>query len=149
MLIEIAALCLIVASITDLKHHIIPNELVLVMIGASVVFRASMNYDALNSGIAGLFAGLILGILFWIGGAWAGGDAKLIAAIGSNIGFLQGDFWLFMIFCIMLSVIGSGFAWYKSYIQKQEQAPFGHIIAVTYGITIISAQMLGLAVNWI
>jgi len=86
-LITLLAFILIVASITDLRFHKIPNALTYPTMAVALMCHITTN------GLNGLFfssAGLALGIIififpFLIGGMGAG-DVKLLGAVGAVLG---------------------------------------------------------------
>jgi leader peptidase (prepilin peptidase)/N-methyltransferase len=90
---------LLVVLVYDLKHMIIPNPLVLMFIGLSLIRISLASYTDLSferellSGIFGAvaLAGFIFLLWFISKGRWIGlGDAKLVVGIGLYLGLAQG-----------------------------------------------------------
>lgn len=96
---------LIVATVIDLQHQIIPNRIVLFGIIVGIPLMALQSWEVLKSGlIAGLGAGLFL-LLVAIVGEWVfkkeamgGGDIKLVAMMGLFLGIRLIVIGLFMAF---------------------------------------------------
>jgi prepilin peptidase CpaA len=78
---------LLVATISDIRSRRIPNWLVLPFLAAGIVVStATHGLSGLGQSLWGvLLAGLLLGILYWLGGMGMG-DVKLCAAVGAWIG---------------------------------------------------------------
>jgi len=80
-------LVLIIAAVTDLYHHRLPNPLTL---GALLLALALQLYflqgSGLLQGLAGAFTGLLLLLPFYLLGGMGAGDVKLMAAVGGFIG---------------------------------------------------------------
>jgi prepilin peptidase CpaA len=78
---------LVIATISDLRSRRIPNWLVWPFLVAGIlVSTATQGLSGLRQSLGGvLLAGLLLGILYWLGGMGMG-DVKLCAAIGAWIG---------------------------------------------------------------
>ena len=135
----ILSLALLVQSVIDARHKIIPDEITLPGIVAGIIFSAvfpqlqgqTIWWRGLLGSAAGVLAGG--GFLFLVGTlaewvlkkeAMGGGDVKLLAMVGSVIG-VQGVFWT--VFCASLvgSVIGIYFRWKTG----DELIPFGPYLA--------------------
>lgn len=82
------ALCLLLAAIYDGATHRIPNwlSLLLLLTGLSWNYFAGDGLGIKNSG-TGLVVGLLLMLPGYIFGSMGAGDVKLMAAIGSVVGF--------------------------------------------------------------
>lgn len=147
---------LIIITVYDLRHKIIPNALVYLFI-VSALF-----HPVLKSLLAGSFALLVVGVLhsilsggiffliFWglwrfSEGKWIGfGDAKLAAGIGALLGLAQGftalvvGFWLGAIvglFLLLLSRIKTPFL--RRYFSMKSEIPFAPFLAIGIIITLL------------
>jgi prepilin peptidase CpaA len=81
------ALLLICTALTDLRRRRIPNWLTLAI--AAGGFAQSFTALSLTSplqALAGLGAGLALGLMLYSAGGLGAGDAKLLAAVGTWVG---------------------------------------------------------------
>lgn len=89
ILFLIGALFLIVATFQDLKKgeidNWIPLSFVFVILGLKLVY----SWTFFLSGLIGLIPFVILGIVFFYGKLFEGGDAKLLMAMGSIIPFTE------------------------------------------------------------
>lgn len=84
----IAILACIYASYTDLKRGIIANKLTFPLIALGIVLNGIYAFSTGNLMVLVytlLFTGTIfvLGYIFWILGAWAGGDVKMFTALAA------------------------------------------------------------------
>jgi prepilin peptidase CpaA len=93
---------LVVATISDIRSRRIPNWLVLPFLVAGLMAStATHGWSGLGQSLLGvLLAGLLLGILYWLGGMGMG-DVKLCAAIGAWIGPRQ-----LMLALVMMALAG-------------------------------------------
>lgn len=84
----ILALCLLIASIYDATIKKIPNWIVLIILvsGLSWNYFSSEGLGLRDSG-AGLVVGLLLMLPGYVFASMGAGDVKLMAAIGSVVGF--------------------------------------------------------------
>ncbi|MGQ9788787.1 MAG: prepilin peptidase [Candidatus Hadarchaeaceae archaeon] len=78
----------IIATYTDLRNRIIPNELNFTMIFFGIgygIFLGLIRWDffVMVSGILGATISFVVGYLLWKTGGWAGGDVKLFTALGA------------------------------------------------------------------
>ena len=151
---------LIVITVYDLKHKIIPDKLVFLFIGFSFVgllFLEIVPVTTLN-----LLAGPILAtpfVLLWLisHGRWIGlGDAKLALGIGLFMGLVDGissiilSFWIgsfIGIVLVLLSKFDSLFFGGKNFTIKSEIpfAPFmilGMILILFFGWDILSLKLV-------
>ncbi len=139
---------LIVISFIDYEHKLIPNNILIVLFIAGVIYNI-LNRDLtiMDSGI-GFFAAsvpLFLLAIFTKGGM-GGGDIKLMAVIGLFLGWKL--VWLSLIFgaCIS-SVIGIILLLFRV-IKRKDPIPFGPFLAIgsfismVYGTKIIQWYML-------
>lgn len=90
--VALSLLAAFVASYTDLKERIIPNELTLPLIFFGIAFNAALGLarrDLLLAASGAIGGGLAFGIGYalWLMGGWAGGDVKLFAALGALLPF--------------------------------------------------------------
>ena len=97
-LILLAVTWLVFASIHDLKKRIVPNWLSFSLIIFALGFRFfyslfNENFSFFLQGLIGLGIFFIIGNLLYYGRMFAGGDAKLMIALGPILGF-SGSFLL-------------------------------------------------------
>jgi prepilin peptidase CpaA len=86
-LTAVMTVVLVAAVWFDVSQKRIPNWLTVGGTVAALVLRASMGPEALWAGLLGGTLGLALGILLFALGAMGAGDGKLLAAVGSGLGF--------------------------------------------------------------
>jgi prepilin peptidase CpaA len=86
-LAAVLAAVVVLAVWFDVSTKRIPNWLTVGGMAAGLVLRAFVGFDALWSGMLGGVAGLVLGVLFFAMGVMGAGDGKLLAAVGSCLGF--------------------------------------------------------------
>lgn len=120
-LIVLALVWLLFAAVYDVRKRIVPNWLSFSLIIFALGFR--FFYSLFNENFLFFYQGLIgLGIFFVIGNAlyyarmFAGGDAKLMIALGPVLGFSESFFRnieLFLLFVILFLFIGGfyGLIW--------------------------------------
>ena len=79
---------LLVVSLIDLEHQIIPDEIVIFSIVAGIVMNIAARDVSLMSSAIGFFAasGILLLLAIITKGGMGGGDIKLMAAVGLFIG---------------------------------------------------------------
>lgn len=114
-LIIIGILWLIIASISDIKKREVANWLSFSLIIAGLVYRAF--FSILNSdlwfflfGLIGLAVFVALGYAFYYSRVFAGGDAKLLMALGVIIPFsynFKSIFYDFALFLFLLLIVGA------------------------------------------
>ena len=120
-LILLAVTWLVFASIHDLKKRIVPNWLSFSLIIFALGFRFfyslfNENFSFFLQGLIGLGIFFIIGNLLYYGRMFAGGDAKLMIALGPILGF-SGSFFenleFFSLFLILFLFIGGfyGLIW--------------------------------------
>tara|TARA_Y100000310_G_scaffold324496_1_gene386406 strand:+ start:541 stop:1380 length:840 start_codon:yes stop_codon:yes gene_type:complete len=120
-LIVLAGIWLVFAAIYDLKKRMVPNWLSFSLIIFALGFR--LFYSLFNENFLFFYQGLIgLGIFFIIGNAlyygrmFAGGDAKLMMALGPILGFSESfleNIEIFSLFIILFLFVGGfyGLIW--------------------------------------
>ena len=96
-LIGIAIFWMIMGSIQDIKRREVENWWNFSLIIFALAFRAffsieNSNYWYLVWGLIGLAAGFIIANIFYYGRMFAGGDAKLLMALGTILPFSL-DLW--------------------------------------------------------
>ena len=120
-LIFLAVIWLVFASIHDLKKRIVPNWISFSLIIFAFGFRFfyslfNENFSFFFQGLIGLGIFFIIGNLLYYGRMFAGGDAKLMIALGPILGF-SGSFFenleFFSLFLILFLFIGGfyGLIW--------------------------------------
>lgn len=89
----LALLWLVFASVSDLRNRIVPNWLNFSLIIFALGFRffyslfTDLSFGFFIQGVIGLGIFLVLGNVFYYGRLFAGGDAKLMIALGAVLGF--------------------------------------------------------------
>ena len=151
---------LIVITVYDIRHKIIPDVLVFLFAGLSFVFLLISNWG--NLSWLEIFSGPILAIpfaLLWLisQGRWIGlGDAKLVLGIGWFLGLIDGisavilAFWIgsfFGVFLIILSKLQSLSFVKKNFTIKSEVpfAPFlilSMILIFVFGWDILNLKLV-------
>jgi prepilin peptidase CpaA len=87
---SLAAVLVVVVALAvwfDVSTKRIPNWLTIGGLAAGLVLRAFIGSDALLAGMIGGISGLALGIGFFSMGFMGAGDGKLLAAVGTCLGF--------------------------------------------------------------
>jgi len=79
---------LMVAAITDIRRHRIPNWLTFgtLLTGLTLQF-IFLGLDGVLSGMAGAGMGLVMLVPFFLLGGMGAGDVKMMAGVGSLVGF--------------------------------------------------------------
>ncbi len=79
---------LVVVSLIDLEHQIIPDEIVVFSIAAGIIMNIAARDVSLTNSAIGFFAasGILLMLAILTKGGMGGGDIKLMAAVGLFIG---------------------------------------------------------------
>jgi len=114
LIVSVAVIGLIIATIVDIKHREVPDYLNYFLIISGLSFRlfyasfySSWNYFLY--GLLGLGAGAVIGLSLYFAKQWGGGDAKLLMALGVIFAtkpfFVKGDgvFLLGLIFNIFIA----------------------------------------------
>ena len=120
-LILLAGIWLVFAAVYDLRKRIVPNWLSFSLIIFALGFRFfyslfNENFLFFYQGIIGLGIFFIIGNLLYYGRMFAGGDAKLMIALGPILGFSESfseNLELFLLFIILFLFIGGfyGLIW--------------------------------------
>lgn len=131
-LLILAVVWLVFASFFDLRKREIPNWLSFSLIVFALVYRAF--FSVLNSdlmffiyGIAGLLIFVGLGYLFYYSRVFAGGDAKLLMALGAILPLspsIPGNLIIFAAFLFLILLVGSiyGIIWSLILVFRNQQA---------------------------
>ena len=87
LIISIALIGLIIATITDLKYREVPDYLNYFLIASGFSFRffysiLSNNWVYFLYGLLGFGVGFLIGLLLYFSKQWGGGDAKLLMGLG-------------------------------------------------------------------
>jgi len=128
-LICLGVIWIIAAVAHDFKTYEVPNWLSLSLIVFALGFRffyglfgSEINFSFFYQGLIGLGIFTILGTLFYYSRIFAGGDAKLMMALGAVIPFysnFQDNFYLFLKFLLLFLISG---------------AIYGLVMAVSIGV---------------
>lgn len=143
----IIASILLVISVIDYYHQIIPDSLVVIIFIAAVLYKIALKYTyniPLNivDGMIGLLGSGLLFILIALvsNGGMGGGDIKLIAVLGFILG------WQRTLLSILLSfVIGAIISLFLLLFKKKgrkDAIPFGPFINIAFGITLLWGDKL-------
>ena len=134
---------LIVMSVYDLKHHILPDKLTFLFAGISFIAMFCLVGDAIifhvphyTQFLAGILLPAPFSLLWYVSkGKWMGlGDAKLMIGIGFLFGLSAGaaailiSFWIGAVFSIILIVIAPFFK--RGRITLKTAIPFGPFLAL-------------------
>lgn len=138
---------LLTASLIDLDHQIIPDQISLFLVGVGLLLQALHSTGALIDGVIGglLGGGLLLVLAVLSKGGMGGGDVKLITGIGIFLGWKLLLVCLFFSF-VMGSLVGLGLILAKNKDMKTA-VPFGPflsagaMIAIFYGQKIIDQYL--------
>lgn len=141
---------LIVITLIDLKEMIIPDVLVVIILGLSILHKG-INYfiygvsPEIFSSLGGLFlAGvLFLAIVLLSRGGMGGGDVTLIAALGFVIGIKYIMLTIFLSF--ILGAIISLFLLATKLKTRKDPIPFGPFIVLGFFITVLWGSEI---INW-
>lgn len=148
--------CLIIIFVYDLKHYIIPNEIVysgiiltfLYQLQFSIInyqFSINFQFPIFNYLLAGLIAGaFFLTIILISKGKWMGmGDVKLAVFMGLVLG------WPDILVALFLAFLGGAFVSVILIISKKKtlksEVPFGPFLV---GATIVAIFWGNILINW-
>lgn len=143
---------LVVVSVTDLETGLIPDSVTLVGMGAGLVVsffypglhQTSLGLAAVGKSAAGLLAGG--GLIYMTGliGNWifrresmGGGDVKLLALVGSFIGWEK----VFLTF-FTAPFFALPFALYGRWVKKAEIIPYGPFLSLAAGLQFLYGEIL-------
>lgn len=118
-------LLLAIASITDLRRRQVPTWITLGGSGAGLLVAAATGWEALQLSLVGLAVGGLLLLPFVLAGGFGGGDALLLATVGTWQG------WQFVLWTAWwAALIGAGLALIA---WSQGQRVFPYVPAVAVG----------------
>lgn len=141
---------LIVITVIDLQHMIIPDILIILILGITIVYKVlsyivySKSPELLNS-IGGLVLSGALFILIIIlsKGGMGGGDVTLIGALGFILGIKKIFFTIFLSF--ILGAIISVFLLITKIKGRKDPIPFGPFIILGFFIVVFWGEEL---ISW-
>lgn len=141
---------LIVITVIDLQHMIIPDILIILILGITIVYKVlsyivySKSPELLNS-IGGLVLSGALFILIIIlsKGGMGGGDVTLIGALGFILGIKKIFFTIFLSF--ILGAIISVFLLITKIKGRKDPIPFGPFIILGFFIVVFWGEKL---ISW-
>jgi leader peptidase (prepilin peptidase)/N-methyltransferase len=130
----IMTVILIIISIIDIKHRIIPDFMIVVTLAIGIVFSLISKNSFTDMILGMICGGGILFLLALIPNSMGGGDVKLMFAIGSFLG-LNRTLWALMLAFIMSSIISIGLILFrikgtKDYIPFSPFLSLGSFISV-------------------
>lgn len=114
-LIVLALVWIFIAVVQDFRKREVANWLNFSLIAIALAYRAFVSvffwdYWYIVNGLIGFTIFFILANIFYYGRIFAGGDAKLLMALGGVVGFSLSFFenlWIFLYFIILLMFSGS------------------------------------------
>ena len=163
---------LIIAAISDLRSHRIPNWLTFSTIVAGIVYHTYLKgYQGFLFSVQGVFLGFAFLMVFYLMGGTGAGDVKLMGAIGGLLG-PKGVFTAFLftallggIYAIVLLVLYGGlkdmvkrygmmfrafiFTNRMIYIPSENKGEKGNKPVLCYGVVIALGTLLSLVRNFI
>ncbi|MBW2977624.1 A24 family peptidase [Candidatus Woesearchaeota archaeon] len=113
ILLTVAAVALIIASITDIKTREVPDwlnfSLIFIGLGVRLIY-SSLTFDWIYSleGLLGLVAFVIIGYIMFYAGQWGGGDSKLLMGLGALIGLRLTFYPLPLILILLINIMFIG-----------------------------------------
>lgn len=138
---------LVTIAFIDLKEQIIPDSLVLTVLGISIIQKALAHYldgitfPLMNSILGLLIAGgIFLLIVFFSGGGMGGGDVTLIGALGFILGVRLIFLNIFLSF--ILGAVISIFLLATRIKTRKDPIPFGPFIILGFFITLFMGNEL-------
>jgi len=133
---------LLVISIIDYREQIIPDGLVLTMLGSTIIYKAliysfyTMNITLLDGILGFLIAGLFFLLITLVSnGGMGGGDIKLIAVLGLILGLKK--VWLCILLAFVLGGIISIFLLAFKIKTRKDPIPFGPFIVLGFLMTVL------------
>lgn len=140
----VLASTLIVVSIIDYYHQLIPNKLVIFTLITGIIYRLT-TYFVLDESLIEILKQSILGFLIGGGfyllifivsnGNMGGGDIKLMAALGVWLGTLDTVLAIFLTF--MIGAVISVFLLATKIKSRKDAIPFGPFIIIGSFLTIL------------
>lgn len=126
--IIILSCMLVITSFIDIKHQIIPNKLVFIILILGLIFSFIGDISLFQALLGMMVGGGIMLILALVPNVLGGGDIKLVFALGAFLGPIKIIWAIFFafIFAAVLSIILLIFKIKK----KNEFIPFGPFLAV-------------------
>ncbi|MFA5384738.1 MAG: prepilin peptidase [Eubacteriales bacterium] len=140
--------CFLVAiSFIDLEHYIIPNELVIAMLGTGIVMDLLTREHSLVSVLLGMFVpfAALTALALISSGGMGGGDIKLAAAAGLFLGWPQSIVAL-ILSCFIAGIAGMLMLALKAK-KRKDPIPFGPyysagiLISVFWGETLLELYL--------
>lgn len=119
---------LIVVSIIDIEHQIIPNKLIVFTLVAGIILAFIDNISFINAVVGMLLGGGVLLILALVPGSLGGGDIKLMFVLGIFLGAKGVIFALFLAF-VIASIISILLLLFKIK-KRKDHIPFGPFLAL-------------------
>jgi len=114
ILLTIALIALIIASITDIKTREVPDwfNFSLIFIGLGIrLIHSSLTFDWIYmlEGFAGLIIGVVIAYIMFYAGQWGGGDSKLLMGLGAlvGLGFSFNSLPTFLVLIINIIFVGA------------------------------------------
>lgn len=137
----VAAL-LLVATCTDLEHGIIPDAIVLPVLGMGILYSAFFPPHTLGGSLGGalLGGGTLLAVALLSRGGMGGGDIKLLAALGAWLG--PGQVLLVLFLSFLLGGIGGMGLLLLKIKGRRDAIAFAPYIAAAVSITLWGGEML-------
>lgn len=138
VILMLLSLCIVIMSIIDFEHYIIPDELNLAMFVVGVIYCVIIGTQGIHfvlGPIAGFAMGYALRTLMWV---WKGkeglgmGDVKFLAVVGM---FLH--FEIFPTFFFVSGVLGIAIALLWKVLGKGERFPFGPALGIAMYICVV------------
>lgn len=146
---SLLASVLVVITVIDLFEMIIPDILVIIILGLSILYKL-INYfigvsPDIFSSILGLFlaGGFFLAIVLLSRGGMGGGDVTLIASLGFVLGIKS--ILLTILLSFLLGAIISLFLLASKLKTKKDPIPFGPFIVLAFFITVLWGSEV---INW-
>lgn len=121
--------CIMITVTTiDIRHRLIPNKLVLIILASGIIFLALGSISFMDAFLGIMVGGGLLYIFSLIPKAMGGGDVKFMFAVGTYLG-LKGSVLALMIGFLSASLI-SIFLLALRIIGRKDHIPFGPFLAL-------------------